>query len=80
MQLLHSSIVTALESMHAGDSLVISVQPAADGASFSLSSPGKDAPSLSNEPSLSTLVIPTEVRTGDNGTCELLVKAVPAAE
>ena len=49
MRLLHSSIAAALESMSAGDTLAVSVKPADGGASFSLSSPGKDAPLASDQ-------------------------------
>ena len=49
MQLLHSSIAAALDSLSAGDSLAVGVKPENGGASFSLSSPGKDAPLANDE-------------------------------
>ncbi|MBG0789725.1 MAG: HAMP domain-containing histidine kinase [Desulfovibrionaceae bacterium] len=54
MRLLHSSIAAALDSLSAGDSLVVGVEPAGHGASFSLSAPGKDAP-LANDEAFSAL-------------------------
>lgn len=54
MRLLHSSIAAALELLDAGDTLSVSVKPLADGASFSLSVPGKDVP-IASDPSLSSL-------------------------
>ena len=49
-RLLHSSILAAVDNMEAGDTLVVSVKAAEEGASFSLSSPGKDAPLTNDEP------------------------------
>jgi len=49
-QLLHASFTAAFDGMEAGDTLVVSVKEADEGASFSLSSPGKDAPLKSDEP------------------------------
>lgn len=49
-QLLHSSFTAAFDSMEAGDTLVVSVKETDEGASFSLSCPGKDAPLKSDEP------------------------------
>ena len=49
MRLLHSSIAAALDTMSAGDTLAVGVKPADCGASFSLSSPGKDVPLASDE-------------------------------
>ncbi len=54
LQLLHSSIAAALDCMTAGDTLVLSVKTADSGASFSLSSLGKDAP-LANDELFSSL-------------------------
>ncbi len=50
MRLLHSSLAAALDAMAAGDTLAISVKPVDSGASFSLSSLGKDAPLTNDEP------------------------------
>ncbi len=77
MQLLHSSIAAALDSLSAGDTLAVGVKPADGGASFSLSSPGKDAP-LTNDEAFSALAqaMGASVSVDQaNRTCELLLPA-----
>jgi len=54
MRLLHSSIAAALDGTQPGDTLTVGVKSVKDGASFSLSVAGKDAPQL-KEASFSSL-------------------------
>jgi len=77
MQLLHSSIAASLDSLSAGDTLVIGVKQTDGGASFSLSSPGKDAPLTSEETfsSLAQAMGASVVRDETNGTSELHLPA-----
>lgn len=77
MRLLHTSMAAALDSLAAGDSLIITVKPKDGGASFSLAAPGKDAP-LENDKSFSSLAQAMGVRVmvdETNRTSELLMSA-----
>jgi signal transduction histidine kinase len=74
-RLLHSSLLAAVDSMEAGDTLVVSVKPVEGGASFSLSCPGKDAPLKNDEP-FSSQARDMNIRVGldeTNRTCELFL-------
>ena len=81
-RLLHSSIAAALDRLEAGDSLVIGVRPEGGGASFSLSSPGKDGPLRNDEPfadlarAMNACVSVSE----KTGTSELLLKRAGSSE
>ncbi|MBC16916.1 conserved protein of unknown function [Pseudodesulfovibrio profundus] len=77
LRLLHSSIAATLETMSAGDTLAIGVKPVDDGASFSLSIPGKDAPSvtLDSFSSLAQAMNASLSKDEANSTCELLLPA-----
>jgi len=78
MRLLHSSIVAAFDTLKPGDSLVVGVRPVSGGASFSLSSPGKDAP-LKSDAAFSSLAQTLNVRVKvdeTNGTSDLFIPAV----
>jgi len=77
-RLLHSSIAAALESLEAGDTLVVSVKPVDGGASFSLSSPGKDAPLKSDEP-FSSLAQAMNVRLSVDETSRASALLLPCA-
>lgn len=82
MQLLHSSIAASLGILAAGDTLAIGVKPADGGASFSLSSPGKDAP-LASDVSFSSLAQAMSVRVKvdeNTATSELLLPAARRSE
>lgn len=77
MRLLHTSMAAALDSLAAGDSLVVCVKPVEGGASFSLASPGKDVPLIEDE-SFSSLAQAMGVRVmedGTNGTSEFVLSA-----
>lgn len=76
MRLLHSSIVAACDTLKPGDSLIVGVKPKNGGASFSLSSPGKDAPLKNDDAPFSSLAqaMNAEVRVDEtNGTSELIL-------
>lgn len=77
MRLLHSSIVAAFDTLKSGDSLIVGVKPVSGGASFSLSSPGKDAP-LKNDAAFSSLAQAMNARVEvdeTNGTSTLFIPA-----
>ncbi|NDV18314.1 sensor histidine kinase [Pseudodesulfovibrio sp. JC047] len=82
MQLLHSSILAAIDSMDADDTLVLSVKPVNGGASFSLSVPGKDAPLKNDHVFSSTLQTMNVTVTVDENlrTTELFLPAQDATD
>ncbi|WP_316901404.1 sensor histidine kinase [Pseudodesulfovibrio indicus] len=81
-RLLHSSIAAALDRLEAGDTLVIGVRPEGGGASFSLSSPGKDGP-LRDDESFADLARAMNASVSVNektGTSELLLERAGSSE
>lgn len=81
-RLLHSSIAAALDTLEAGDTLVIGVRPVDGGASFSLSSPGKDGPLRNDEPFAELArAMNARVRVNEEtGTSELLLGVAGSSE
>ncbi len=77
-RLLHSSIAAALDKLSAGDTLAVGVKPENGGASFSLSSPGKDAP-LANDAAFDELARSMGAETGvDEGDRASVLHLRPA--
>ncbi|AMK12228.1 HAMP domain-containing histidine kinase [Pseudodesulfovibrio indicus] len=81
-RLLHSSIAAALDRLEAGDTLVIGVRPEGGGASFSLSSPGKDGPLRDDEPfaDLARAMNASVSVNEKTGTSELLLERAGSSE
>jgi len=79
MRLLHSSIAAALDALSAGDTLAVGVKSEDGGASFSLSSPGKDAP-LAKDEAFSRLARSMGADVGvDEGNRASVLRIRPAA-
>ena len=75
IRLLHSSMAAAFGTMAVGDTLTIGVKPTDDGAVFSLSNQGKDAPLGNDEPfAAQARAMNARLRAGDGaGKSELLL-------